>query len=234
MLEPNWRFNMNKFLVIAMLTLGQLWLTADVQGDTLYDAREDFVPGSPVSGVNGVWSYGYMGGSLGFTLFEQYNANPIGFGWRRNPNTADTPSFYKFTGSSGLPGVDIGDIVLHPGPNLDDEFAVLRFTVPTTGLYDLDVIWEAGNGGVVDIKIFRNALELYSDLADLNGGSYSSLGLSLTANETIDIRVGRYDSFNSDSTPINMRLTAVPEPSAFWAVACFAAGCFTRRRPISL
>ena len=211
-----------------------LSVSAETRGDFIFDARNDFVPGSPVSGVNGVWSYGYLGGSSGFALFEEYTSNPNGYGWRRLPNENGAPGLYRFTASGVLPGINAGDLVLHPGSHLDDEYAVLRFTAPTSGLYDLSAVWEAGDSGDVDIRVFRGNLELYSDLGDANGGSFSDSGLLLSTNETIELRVGRFGGFYNDSTPVNMTITGVPEP-AFPIVLGFGlVWPLLRRRKLNL
>ena len=133
-------------------------------------------------------------------------------------------------GQSGLPGVYPDDLVLHPGSQLDDEYAVLRFTAPADGLYDLALEWRAGDSGAVDVRIFRNSFELFNDLGDSDGGSYDSSALLLNANETIDLRVGRYGSFSDDSTPIDMTITAVPEPAITSLLGCGLSGLLLRRQ----
>lgn len=202
---------------------------AESRADFIFDARTDFIPGSPVSGVNGVWSYGYLGGSNGFTLFEEYTTNPNGYGWRRLPHENGAPGLYRFTASGVLPGINAGDLVLHPGSHLDDDYSVLRFTTPTAGLYNLLADWKAGDSGSVDVRIFRGGVELYSDPGDSDGGSYSSSSLLLAASETIELRVGRYDGFQNDNTPINLTITGVPEP-AMPSILGYGLGCLLLRR----
>lgn len=218
----------------VLLLFLPLFLTVcePIRADLIFDARTDFVPGLPVSGVNGVWSYGYLGGTNGFTLFEGYTSNSNGYGWWRIPNELGTPGIYRYTASGITPGVNAGDLVLHPGSKLDDEFAVLRFTTPTDGLYDLSLAWRAGDGGVVDVRVFRNSVELFNDLGDNDGGSFSSSAVLLAASETIDLRIGRYGDFYNDSTPVEMTITAVPEPSAVSLLGGgFTSLIFRRRRP---
>jgi len=211
----------------------------------IYDAKADFTTTNLASGANnpnGVWSYGYSGTSTGLMtkyLSTQYFSNSDGFGFRINPADV-TPNVLKFTQNwpgSGTPIFNAGDFAMHSGANANDNFSVLRFTAQYTGLHNLAVTWGVGNTGNVDVVVLRNGTALNSSLNTNSAGSYNNNSLSLTALDTIELRIGRgNDTYGADQTQVNMVLTtAVPEPSSLACVSGLVAGLsvLSRRRRLA-
>ena len=94
--------------------------------------------------------------------------------------------------------------------------------------------WGVGNTGKVDVVVLRNGTALNSEIDTASAGSYNNNTLSLTAGETIDLRIGRgTDGHGADQTQVSMIVTtAVPEPSSLACVSGLVAGLsvLSRRR----
>lgn len=179
----------------------------------IYDANADFTPAS-AGNPNGVWSYGYtttLGGT--FIPFGEFINDGTLLTWRTNIGLG-TPAWFK--NLSGVNQVNNslapGQTALHGGPN--GEFAVLRFTAPSAGIYNYDLEYFPGDSGNTDIYLLQssNAADpLFSDLITTGPGSFSFDGLSLSQNETLDLVVGNAnDGFTFDTTPVNLQVEAVP------------------------
>ncbi|RYY12318.1 MAG: hypothetical protein EON55_12550, partial [Alphaproteobacteria bacterium] len=121
----------------ALLLAGAVALAwASVTQAAVYDAVADF---STASTPNGVWSYGYGTagvGGLSFTAFTTANSSFGSPAW----NLPGLPLVGQaYTG--GTVAVPASDLWLHPG-NADDLSAIVRFTAPVSGVYDLSAVWE--------------------------------------------------------------------------------------------
>jgi len=187
---------------------------AQVGTAVAYDANADFPPGA--LNPNGVWRYGYTT-SLGsaFILHNEYATNSAAYGWRTNI-ASFAPAFFHT--NTVINGMLPGEIGLHGGPN--GEFSVLRFTTPTTGLYDISASWRGpGDLGNTDLYLLKNS-NGGSPLAGtgsttISGGFASIFSMPLVAGDTIDLALGTGgDGFNFDSTPVSLQITPVPEPAA--------------------
>ena len=238
---------MKKSTLLAglLLSLGMLGTAA---AGFVYNASTDFTTanlgGTAGNGTNpnGVWSYGYSGSATGaMTNYAstQYFISSDAFGFRINP--ADTtPNVLKFTKNwpgSGTPIFVAGDFAMHSGANSNDNFSILRFTAQYTGLHNLAVTWGVGNTGRVDVVVLRNGTTVLTPPTSMDtasAGSYNNNTLSLTAGETIDLRIGRgTDGHGADQTQVSMIVTtAVPEPSSLACVSGLVAGLsvLSRRR----
>jgi hypothetical protein len=195
-----------------------------------HDANADFVPNSP--NPNGVWQYGYTT-SLGSGLipFNEYISNSNAYGWRTNISSG-APVFAHF--DTSFAGVLAGETALHGGPN--GEFAVLRFTTPSTGVYDISATWRGpGDVGNTDLYLLKNSNSgspLDSTASTTISGMFQLNNVLLLAGDTIDLALGiGGDNFFSDSTPVNLQINLVPEPaSAILAAALLALATLLRRR----
>jgi hypothetical protein len=231
-----------KKLMIALL-FGLLFSPAVMAG-FVYNASNDFTTANlgatPGTGLNpnGVWSYGSSATSNGVMnnyASSQYFINPDAFGFRID-TTNTTPNVLKFTQNwpgSGTPIFLAGDFAMHSGAGASN-FSVLRFTAQHTGLHDLAVTWGVGNTGNVDVVVLSNAAVLNSVSNTNAAGSYGITNLSLTAGDTIDLRIGQGDDgLGADQTQVSMIITtAVPEPSSLACISGLVAGLsvLSRRR----
>lgn len=204
-----------------------------------WDSTNDFT--NPSTNPNGVWSYGYSSTYNGavtfydqatqfYTRTDEPSVGTSFFGFAGNQSDL-TPGFYKVTSGNAY-GVAAGEAALHGGAN--GEFAVLRFTAPTAGLFEINADWKPGNSGAADLYLLLNSVTLgYTPSTDL-AGAFPTLILNLLAGDTISLVLGTStDQYFSDSTPVNLHIeSAVPEPMsvAVWgAIACLA-GVFGYRR----
>lgn len=198
---------------------GLMLCVSSANADLTYDASADFTPSSTAS--NGVWSYGYrstIGGAL--TPFDLQVSDPTFYGLTRTGNVANAPIFYRPT-NGPIFGVPDGAIALHPGTFAIDTYAVLRFTSPVAGIYNVNASFLTGDSGVTDNFVLRNGSILVADTDDVDSaGSYSN-SLFLGLGDTIELVVGNHGVFFSDSTPVSLVLTtsAVPEPTSM-CLAC--------------
>ena len=203
---------LHRFSVISSLALACL-LSGDIAQAQTFDATADFVPNVP--NPNGVWKYGYTN-TLGSSLipFSAYYANENIFGWRTNLGSG-APIFFKATAVGGQFGVAQGQTALHGGPQ--GQFAVLRFTAPSTNVYAVSCAYFTGDGGNTDAYLLLNSnagTPLFSTPSTTGGGTFAKNSLQLNAGDTLDYVIGNGgDGFGSDSTPVTFRITAgVPAP----------------------
>jgi hypothetical protein len=215
----------------------------------VYDAKTDFTTANVSDAVNAPWSYGYSNVSVGGTMTNftagNYFNDANGFGLSLNPAPNYTPGVFK-TNRNNWPysGAPSGMFAMHSGQSDASQYSVLRFTAQTAGLYNLDVKWFAGDSnplgnpnpsaGRVSIFVNQNGTTLQSAINTLTGGTYVSPGtISLNAGEFLELRVGRgNDGYTYDTTPVEMTVTAVPEPSTLACVGGLVAGLsvLSRRR----
>lgn len=159
-----------------------------------YDPAADF---SITNGnSNGVWTYGSM--TTEFTNFARLNNSliaPQGYPeWRAGPSTL--PSIWLNTTSSTLFGVNPGQLALHPGPGT--EPAVLRWTAPADGLYDIRGQVFAGDSGTMLVGIRKGNKWLWQAT---DAGAFHLVG-SIAAGETIDFLV--YGGYGFGTTPLSV------------------------------
>ncbi|MFN9538880.1 MAG: PEP-CTERM sorting domain-containing protein [Planctomycetota bacterium] len=235
---------MRKLLLSAMLLC---MLTGNAFANFItYDANAQF-DGTP-DGTNGFWQYGYSNLSVSnsitnFTAANQFNDGNA-FGLSLNPPPNYTPGIFK-TKRDNWPynGATNGMFAMHSGQTDATQYSVLRFTAQTAGLYNLDVKWFAGDSrplnaptpvnGRVDVFVNQNSSSLASAVNTLSDGSFNASGISLNAGDYFELRVGRgNEGYTYDTTPVEMTVTSVPEPSTLACVSGLVAGLsvLSRRR----
>lgn len=196
----------------------------------IYDAVRDFSVSSN-AGVNGVWSYGQGTGSS-FSLLPFSSEKTFGIdgllSW-----SGTNPAFNLFypiiaanaTGSS----IPVGEIpvfptdllFLHPANTGVNEEATVRWTAPTSGIFELTGLFQGlqKQGSAVpttDVKVLLNGSE---NLFAGNINSFAqpiafSLTKRLQAGDILDFAVGDGgNNFFVDGTGFNVQISAVPEPS---------------------
>lgn len=173
------------------------------------------------------WSYGYRGDleSTNLTLFlAGQHTNAVA-------TITDMEGFQ--TASSVIVGVNVSataitpffvtlpipshEMWLHPGAS--GEFSVVRFTVPDSGTYLVDALWQdidwtAGNGA--NAYIVRNGTKIFEQFFQNNSNPVTAnfTNLALDADDTLDFVLGSNGDYNYDSTRFNATIQAVPEPSS--------------------
>lgn len=198
----------------------------------VFNAAADF---SLTSNPNGVWSYGSknsLGSSL--QLFDMRLIDSVGIpgletpgleGWSVSQPDAqgnlDPVVIFNSTNSDiafSSAVVPSKGLMFHPG--LEGEFAVIRWTAPTEGSYDLTVAFR-GDDFVgptsTDVFVMHDNGLLFSGGVNAfgPGPSFTSV-LPVQAGDTIDflVGVGQNGNYFNDSTGISATLSAVPEPSS--------------------
>lgn len=208
---------------------------AAVRAGPVFDAANDF---SLASNPNGVWSYGFentLGGSL--QLFDVATMNARGAtgldAWTSS-HTGDTPTvMHNGTNApltfGGTVTVPADGLLFHPGPN--GQFAIIRWTAPSAGNYDLDVSFRGDDfvgPTTTDVHVLDNGVSLFASgvTAYGPGPSFSSV-VSVAAGDKIDfaVGVGTDGSYLFDSTGIEAiispAISGVPGPAS---LTLFALG----------
>jgi hypothetical protein len=190
----------------------------------VYDVAADF---SLSSNPNGVWSYGSedtLGGA--FTLFDtattccsglDYWTNSSGFPVDLHNSSASTIN------SAGTNPIPAGAAAFHPSSI--DQYAIFRFTAPSSGLYDLNVTFTGYDtvGTTTDVHVLQGTASLFAGNVNgyLNTASHAQSGLVLATNDFIDFAVGWgiNQNYLFDTTGIAASLASetdgnrVPEPA---------------------
>ena len=211
---------------------------------TVYDAAGDF---SLASNPNGVWSYGTTGTTLTgpLTLFNMTENNvgaPFLDGWVGNQVMFNSNFPVVAKNMSGSTQSENAVIVFpfelteHPAP--DGSYAIVRFTAPTSGLFQLNTTFSGRETTptTTDVHVLLDGSSLFDGAVNGFGPpsdqSFATT-LSLSAGDHIDFAVGfgsgSNPNFLGDLTALDATISAVPEPSSavllgFAAVTGFAFG----------
>jgi hypothetical protein len=244
----DWRCSMKPFVYTAAILLPLICVTEGT-ASIVFDAAADFsISGNP----NGVWSYGYSG-ALGGTYNLLAGSATSLFG-NSNFDAWLLPvvqhPFVAINGASTVQqgaGLRLppGGLGLHPGPNANNEFAIVRWTAPVSGFYDVDAAFTdrdygAPGGATTDVHVLVNGSSLYDGIINRNGWGLGptpfSAALSFTAGDTVDFVVGRgsNDTYFADSTGLDatISLSVVPEVSSFamWVLLITGAGFYQMKK----
>ena len=163
---------------------------------------------------NGVWTYGWMPTDFSsFNAFLSASDGPIFDQWYTTGMSGDqTPNVSLNAGASSLHNVAPGQLTIHPGPAL--QAAVLRFTAPTTGQYDVVGQFLAGDIGVMQVGVANPSGSLWTAT---DAGAFSFSNYAMTVGQTLDFRV--WGNYYFGNTPLELSITApitpVPEPETY-------------------
>jgi hypothetical protein len=228
-------------LYLAFMTFGTVFGTVIAHATPIvYNAVTDFSISK--GNANGVWTYGYGTPGSTFTPDTVSGAAFSGFSgfayWGPannglplvglNSNSTPTSGFTPFPPSS--------DLWMHPGDD-DSLAAILRFTAPTSGNYNLAGLFERvdqdnGQGNGVFVSIYKNNTVLQSPTFISNSEYGNSVSFDstvfLTAGDSLNFDLARNGQYNFDSTGLQLEITAAsvspaPEPSS---LALFGTGTF--------
>jgi hypothetical protein len=169
--------------------------------------------------------------SYSFTLFNSESGN---LWYDSTYNTLSTPSVWLNNTGSTENGVLNGQLSLNPGPVAGGDYAIVRFTAPTTATYDVTGQFYAGDTGHMNgyIVLAGNLSSPKVTFIDTTNSSvFKPLSLSMTAGETLDFVVGNNDgSFFSGNTPLSATITAVPLPASVWLMLSGLGGIIVMAR----
>lgn len=217
-------------------------------GAFAYDANADFSIGSN-NNVAGVWSYGQsatLGGAFsllttpdtayyGTAGLQAWRGAVPGFGGGypviAGNSTGVTQSYVSVVHPAN-------ELSLHSGPG--GQYAVLRFTAPSAGVFRFVGAFVGQDIGTTttDVAIRRNlATALFGAGINVSGGgNVAAFDVSpfLLAGDTVDFAVGFGNGFyGNDSTGLRLGATAVTVPEAgtlsLLATPLFTIGVIVRR-----
>jgi hypothetical protein len=166
-----------------------------------YNAVRDF---SMSSNPAGAWRYGFeaTAGSA-FNLLTYQSTR----GW--TDSASSTMIWYNDTGSDRY-NIAAGQLALHPTQG--GSLAVLRWTAPASGQYQVDVSFLAGHLGQTDYYVLKDSAVQLSQLFTNTAQSYSA-SLYFAAGSTLDVAVGPGNSNSTYShTAVSAVITPTPEP----------------------
>lgn len=226
---------MKSYLSILAVAASASAMAASLSGDF------SITNGNP----NGPWTYGSKATTLGaMTAFNTpstgTNVSPAATFevWSTSGNPL--PIVYKLTSGTingqngGVGGVAVGEVSMHGSPS--GELAVTRYTVGTTGLYNLSGFFKSGDAlgnqyGNIDGYLLLNSTMLYSTLNTGVTQTFSLSSVSMTAGDTLDMMVGiGQDTHFYDTTPVDLTITLVPEPGSIAVLGLGALALMRRRR----
>ena len=183
-----------------------------------FSAAQDF---QTTRNSAGVWTYGYCeSGGSGYALVPFDNSEQ-GSGsttsaivWSKTGyNISGTPSAWRNLGSQALYGVGPGQLSIHPGPRPNGDFAIVRFTAPTTSTYTIRGQFFAGDTGQMDGRVvlkgdFDHPLQYFPVTTD---GSLLDLPpMNLAAGDSVDFMVGNNGDFSCGNTPLEISIHDSP------------------------
>jgi hypothetical protein len=160
-----------------------------------WDAADDF---SATSNPNGAWSYGWSVSRGSAFNVDTVATTVSGLNVWTNSSTQIEPdvAFNGTSGtinSSGTNPIPAGSLAFHPGPS--GENAIVRWTAPSTGSYDIAATFTGrDNFGptTTDVAVLSNGTQLWAGevSAYLATQSIPAARLNLNAGDTIDFTVG--------------------------------------------
>lgn len=180
---------------------------------------------NPAANPSEVWSYGYKAAAdCSGPFVKMTNSVSAPFmggtfkGWRRGPSatgTASLPQVMQWNGGTAISPLKLSPrgLELHPGPA--GECAVVRFTAPDSGRYEVHGrFWAMNNSAGGTNTDTMVVVTQGGTPSTLNSGNvirpgtpsnnpFHLTGVDLHAGDTVDFMVGAHGNFTSDSTGLH-------------------------------
>jgi hypothetical protein len=168
------------------------------------------------------WSYGYRLTleSTALTLFtgseHVFGNGASAFqGFQHNTTTIavnTTASPQLLFGNFGP--FSAGEMFLHTGAS--NEFAIVRWTAPAAGTFQLDAGWRSldGSSTGVTTSVVINGSAVFDQTVSPLGTAADSRSVALNAGDTVDFALGANGSYLSDVAAFDATISTVPEPSS--------------------
>ncbi len=182
-----------------------------------WSAAGDF---SPTNNPNGVWSYGWSQTLGSLFILDTASESQSGIDrWLGQQWPDGNPSVnHNATPTAITPFNSVtfqpGQLGFHPGPN--GENAIVRFTAPATGSYNVDAAFvglDFVGPTTTDVHILVRGASVFD--GNVNGfgpgsGPTFSTNLTLNAGDTVDfdVGVGQDGSFAYDMTGLDATITS--------------------------
>jgi hypothetical protein len=210
---------MNASAKTLALGIGLLATSLLLHAQESWDAGAQF---SPTNNPSDVWSYGYAGSFGGFIPFPMHDLRPPGVDtWLRDlgfptgyPRVAKNNSGQTLKATADIWQVD--QLGFHPGSSVADQYAIVRFTAPTTGVYTVTARFtgiETGPGTSTDVHVLVNGASFFDGRIQGFGSEVSftsPLALTLRDGDSVDFTVGNGgNGFNGDTTGLAATVTLV-------------------------
>ncbi|HAV62349.1 MAG TPA: hypothetical protein DCY13_08305, partial [Verrucomicrobiales bacterium] len=183
----------------------------DTTGFLTRSAATDF---SPTLNPSAPWAHGYsLNPGASFTTFEHATTS-VGLQVWHRPGNSDPPStVFNPTGSTITPGTPeyaAGKLHLHPGPS--GEFAVLRFTTPVNGIYEINAAFQGADtvGTSTDARVLSGTNEWFRGTVNGYGPASRTAfrtAVTLTAGANIDFAVGPNGTYFYDNTLVEVEVS---------------------------
>jgi len=205
-------------LVAAVAAVASFQVAA--QASTVYSASDAFESAyaSPTTtGSAGQFSFGYAGTTVGSAVTPYTATTSAGtthvLTW--NPATSDlVPSVFHNSSASSASTfytvyLEPNQLAFHPGSG--NQYSVITFTAPSSGLYDVAAAFEGadnGNGTTTDVHVLQDGIVLDSGFVtgfhNPSGSVDFSGQYALAANQTLSfwVGVGANGNYGSDTTGI--------------------------------
>jgi hypothetical protein len=182
---------------------------------TSWDAAADF---SAAANPNGAWSYGWSASRGSAFNTDTVTTTFAGLSVWTNAGTQLEPDvFFNGTGTdinpNGTNPIPAGTLAFHPGPT--GQNAVVRWSAPTSGAYNLTAIFTGRDtvGTTTDVAVLSNGVQLFGGEVTgfLATQSFVAGPLNLNAGDTIDFTVGAGTdgTYFYDSTGLSAQITAL-------------------------
>ena len=172
----------------------------------IFFAVDDF---SATANPTGTWSYGYT---------EQFRSPFIRY------TTIGTTTFSNeigwfgpvppFTNSPGYPLVVVSEAgkprVLDMGPGPNGEYSVVRWTAPSSGLWDVSGEFDGLGSTSSDVHILHNNRDVFARALNNSDVQVFAVKLTLQIGDTIDFAVGYGPDKNFDFDSTGLRAVVLP------------------------